>query len=178
MGRWLRSASFDADDFGKPVAHDDRVCDTLQRLVRGRVGGNGIPKAFTEAVRSLIAELEARPDGSDISRNFVFKNGPYHITVTRRDEDEPGGPSLRVSVRRSSVYVDLRPLKRHGFTQREIEILSYLQQGHTLESIAGALACSRETVKYHLRRLTKRLDASGRIETLSKAVALCVRGEN
>ena len=178
MERWIQSASFDADDVGRPFENDERVCHTLQRLVRGRVGGNGIPRPFTAAVRSLIAEHEARPDGSDVSREFVFKNGPYNITVTRHGSGEPGGASLRVSVRRSSDYVDLSPLKKHGFAQREIEILTYLQQGHTLESIASVLGCSRETVKYHLKGLAKRLDAAGRIETLSKAVALCVRGEN
>ena len=53
-------------------------------------------------------------------------------------------------------------------TKRETEIMHHVYQGYTNKQIADKLFISEETVKKHLKNIFCKLDASNRINALSK----------
>lgn len=67
---------------------------------------------------------------------------------------------------------DFSNLTALGLTKREIETLSYLPLGYTNKQIAMAMSIGEDGVKQHLKRLSKKLSASGRTEILYQALAL------
>ena len=56
-----------------------------------------------------------------------------------------------------------------GLTQRQHQILELLADGASTEQIAAKLHISRETVRNHVRHLTKRLGAKSRLEAVAVA---------
>jgi NarL family two-component system response regulator LiaR len=52
----------------------------------------------------------------------------------------------------------------HSLTSREKEILGLLRLGHTNRQIADQLLISRETVKWHLRKLFGKIGVKDRLE--------------
>lgn len=59
-----------------------------------------------------------------------------------------------------------------GISPRESEVLALLAKGATTADIANALTISENTVKTHVSRILKKLDASNRAEAVARAVAL------
>ncbi|HVM57574.1 MAG TPA: LuxR C-terminal-related transcriptional regulator, partial [Gaiellaceae bacterium] len=56
-----------------------------------------------------------------------------------------------------------------GLTSRQHEILELLADGASTEQIAAKLHISRETVRNHVRHLSKRLGAKSRLEAVAVA---------
>lgn len=65
---------------------------------------------------------------------------------------------------------DFSILYRDGFTQREIETLSYLPLGYTNKQIAIAMDIEEVTVKKHLKGCAQRLGTIGKTDTLYQAL--------
>jgi DNA-binding NarL/FixJ family response regulator len=63
-----------------------------------------------------------------------------------------------------------RPARR-GLSMRERQVLQLIADGFGNKAIAAALFVSEETVKTHVRRVLKKLDASSR----ANAVAIGIR---
>jgi DNA-binding NarL/FixJ family response regulator len=59
-----------------------------------------------------------------------------------------------------------------GLTEREIEALSYLPLGYTNKQIAMAMSIGEDGVKKYFKRLSRKLNASGRTELLYQALTL------
>lgn len=57
-------------------------------------------------------------------------------------------------------------------TERQVDVLRLVADGQTNAQIAQALGISESTVRYHLRRAFRRLDAAGRTEAAMKAAEL------
>lgn len=62
------------------------------------------------------------------------------------------------------------PGARHGLTQRESEILSYMVTGLSNRAIAIKLVIGDETVKSHLRSIYRKLDVSDRTSAVATAL--------
>jgi DNA-binding NarL/FixJ family response regulator len=62
------------------------------------------------------------------------------------------------------------PGARHGLTQRESEILSFVVAGLSNRGIAGKLVIGDETVKSHLRALYRKLGVSDRTAAVATAL--------
>ncbi|TCK27220.1 response regulator [Pseudonocardia endophytica] len=62
------------------------------------------------------------------------------------------------------------PGSRHGLTQRESEILSFMVDGLSNRAIAGRLVISDETVKSHLRAIYRKLDVGDRTSAVATAL--------
>jgi DNA-binding NarL/FixJ family response regulator len=62
------------------------------------------------------------------------------------------------------------PGARHGLTQRESEILSYMVSGLSNRGIANKLVIGDETVKSHLRSIYRKLDVSDRTSAVATAL--------
>lgn len=55
-------------------------------------------------------------------------------------------------------------------SRREIQVMPLLAEGHTNKQIGEALGISAETVKTHVDRICKRLDATDRTDAVAKAL--------
>ena len=60
--------------------------------------------------------------------------------------------------------------KSHGdkLTQREVEVLKALSEGHTYQEIADILFISHETVKKHLKNIYRKLSVKNKIQAINK----------
>ena len=119
---------------------------------------------------------------SEIAMLAAFGAGAHGFVVK---ESEPA--VLRSAVRAAAsgrTYVDPRvagsiinlalqarrdtgPL---GLTRRELDVLRRLPRGETNRQIAAELGISEDTVKRHVRRIMRKLDANGRAEAASIAI--------
>jgi len=57
-------------------------------------------------------------------------------------------------------------------TTREIELLQHVAQGLSNKAIAHELSVGENTVKYHLKKILRKLDAQNRTEAVSSAIRL------
>lgn len=64
---------------------------------------------------------------------------------------------------------NLRALDYLGISQRELEVLELLAEGHSNKGIAERLFVSPNTVKTHLARLYEKLEVSRRTQAVQKA---------
>jgi DNA-binding CsgD family transcriptional regulator len=148
------------------------------------------------ASRELVGDLRGRLEGGsqvvpeDLGRArdafMQMQNGAQHaeveVSVLRRD-----GTLLRVAV--SSVPLrnqagamigsfglvrvlrQLEPASERPprLSPRERETLTLLAAGHSTAEIAERMAISKETVRNHVKRVLRSLDASSRVEAVAKA---------
>lgn len=59
----------------------------------------------------------------------------------------------------------------HNLTEREIQTVSYLSQGLSDSGIAARMQISVSTVRCHLRNIAAKLNASNRVQILTKAIS-------
>ena len=64
-----------------------------------------------------------------------------------------------------------QPFKVH-ITQRESEVLCWASEGKTDEEIATILNLSLNTVRFHWKKIFRKLEANGRIYAITKAIRL------
>jgi DNA-binding CsgD family transcriptional regulator len=148
------------------------------------------------ASRELVGDLRGRLEGSsqvvpeDLDRArdaFTQKqNGAEHaeveLSVLRRD-----GTLVRIAV--SSVplknpagqmigsfgliqvlgELDQASERAPRLSPRERETLALLAAGHSTVEMAERMAISKETVRNHVKRVLRGLDASSRVEAVAKA---------
>ena len=149
-----------------------------------------------KASKELVGDLRGRLEGSsqvvpeDLDRArdaFTQKqNGAEHaeveLSVLRRD-----GTLVRIAV--SSVplknpagqmigsfgliqvlgELDQASERAPRLSPRERETLALLAAGHSTEEMAERMAISKETVRNHVKRVLRALDASSRVEAVAKA---------
>jgi DNA-binding CsgD family transcriptional regulator len=148
------------------------------------------------ASRELMGDLRGRleassnvvPEDLDRARDvFTQKqNGAEHaeveLSVLRRD-----GALVRVAVSTVplknqagamigsfglvQVLRELEPDSTHPprLSPRERETLTLLAAGHSTAEIAERMAISKETVRNHVKRVLRNLDANSRVEAVAKA---------
>jgi DNA-binding NarL/FixJ family response regulator len=67
--------------------------------------------------------------------------------------------------------VDFSLLKLAGFSEVQIHIMHYLQQGFSIADIAHVIRKTRGDVNYHLDRIAKKLRCSGKAaEIMARAI--------
>ena len=65
------------------------------------------------------------------------------------------------------------PSARNRLTAREAEVATLLAEGRSNREIALQLVVSPETVKAHVARLMRKLDACNRAEAVARYLQLC-----
>jgi DNA-binding NarL/FixJ family response regulator len=83
---------------------------------------------------------------------------------------DPGLAARAVDTAARLQRAEFWPGARHGLTQRESEILSYMVTGLSNRGIAGKLVIGDETVKSHLRSIYRKLDVSDRTSAVATAL--------
>jgi two-component system response regulator NreC len=94
----------------------------------------------------------------------VVQSGGTFVNMTRPGEAE-GGHEVRRVHRDSPAGGQFRPL-----SQREVEVLRLLAQGHTNQEAADQLAVSIKTIETHRKRLSDKLGLKSRAELFRYAV--------
>jgi DNA-binding CsgD family transcriptional regulator len=65
---------------------------------------------------------------------------------------------------------------RDLLTRREIDVMEHMVRGETNADIARALVVSEGTVKFHVKNILRKLNASNRAEATSRYLRLAMRG--
>jgi two-component system, NarL family, response regulator NreC len=94
----------------------------------------------------------------------VVQSGGTFVNLTRPGEAE-AGRGVRQVPRVSPAGGQLKPL-----SEREVEVLRLLAQGHTNQEVADRLAVSIKTVETHRKRLSDKLGLKSRAELFRFAV--------
>lgn len=126
------------------------VYDDEQYLFQAlRVGAAGyLLKSISSA--ELVRQLELVSSGETAIDAGMAARSVDTAARLQRDEFWPGA--------------------RHGLTQRESEILSYMVSGLSNRGIANRLVIGDETVKSHLRSIYRKLDVSDRTSAVATAL--------
>jgi DNA-binding NarL/FixJ family response regulator len=64
----------------------------------------------------------------------------------------------------------IKPRAHSSLTDREVEIVHLLKNGHSYDEIASILKLSIHTVRTHIRNLYKKLDVHSNVEAINKAL--------
>jgi DNA-binding NarL/FixJ family response regulator len=83
---------------------------------------------------------------------------------------DPGMAARAVDTAARLQRDEFWPGARHGLTQRESEILSFVVTGLSNRAIAGRLVIGDETVKTHLRAIYRKLGVSDRAGAVATAL--------
>jgi DNA-binding CsgD family transcriptional regulator len=124
---------------------------------RGRVR-----ESFTQqrdgASHTQVEQWVLRPDGALV-----------RVTISSIPLKNPAGKMIG-SFRLVQVLRELEPASEHPprLSPRERETLTLLAAGHSTMEIAERMAISKETVRNHVKRLLRSLDASSRVEAVAK----------
>lgn len=60
----------------------------------------------------------------------------------------------------------------NGLTERELELLHLMAEGHSNKDIAHRLTVSENTVKYHIKNILQKLDVHNRTEAAAHAIRI------
>ncbi|MEK8050040.1 LuxR C-terminal-related transcriptional regulator [Ideonella sp. DXS22W] len=98
------------------------------------------------------------------------------VTSTELDLQRPAGPSPAASAGHAEPQPRPGPPvpPRGGVTERERQILAWVQEGKSNHQIATVLGISPLTVKNHVQKILRKLGASNRAQAVSRALALGV----
>jgi LuxR family transcriptional regulator, regulator of acetate metabolism len=69
------------------------------------------------------------------------------------------------------------PRLRDLLTRREVDVLEHMVRGETNADIARALVVSEGTIKFHVKNILRKLNASNRAEATSRYLRLSLRGD-
>jgi len=72
----------------------------------------------------------------------------------------------------SSMNSPRQVVKDHGLTNRELEVLSVIAQGHSLNEVASILDVSRNTTATHVKNIYSKLNITSRAEAALAASAM------
>lgn len=114
------------------------------------------------------ATLARRAAWLDLVLPFLHSTW-LRVTATELELQRPGGPpppALQDKPRAPGVA------PRGSVTERERQILGWVQEGKSNHQIATVLGISPLTVKNHVQKILRKLGASNRAQAVSRAMAL------
>jgi PAS domain S-box-containing protein len=154
----------------------------------------GIIRWINRAAKKLVGDVRGRQQSSVVAPEYAREakeSFTRKVLGTEKATDatvvviEPGGARVQVEVsscplREGHRIVGVFGIVRHResvappnphphLTPRQNQILHLLSHGHSTAQIADELHLSIDTVRNHIRRLLRALDAHSRIEALAVA---------
>jgi two-component system, NarL family, response regulator NreC len=150
-----------------------RFTQTIEQLVRVAPGSRVLVLTMHDDPVYLRTALQAGAAGYIVKKaadielltaiRVVWSGGTF-VNLTRPGEAEAGHAGRQVP-RASPAGGQLKPL-----SQREVEVLRLLAQGHTNQEAADRLAVSIKTIETHRKRLSDKLGLKSRAELFRFAV--------
>ncbi|MDT7838943.1 LuxR C-terminal-related transcriptional regulator [Aquabacterium sp. OR-4] len=141
------------------VARPQRPTEIESLFVIGGLGGLGAPGLT----------LAQRCGWLDVVLPFLHSTW-LRVTATELDLQRPGGPGSPAAPDKARTAAASAP--RGSVTERERQILSWVQEGKSNHQIATVLGISPLTVKNHVQKILRKLGASNRAQAVSRAMAL------
>ena len=155
--------------FGVPTNHDDGL-DELKRVRASYPDSRIVVLASTPNKRNFTQCIAVGVDGyllTDISPDVLFESlrliflgekvFPTILATWILDDDE-------------DVFSGSTELGDKGLSRRELEILCLVIEGESNKAIANSLRIGDATVKIHLRRILKKINATNRTQAAVWAV--------
>jgi DNA-binding NarL/FixJ family response regulator len=139
--------------------------DYLFEALKAGAAGYVLKDATQEEV--IIAVLQVI--GGESPLNPALVNQPAKQPGGEQNEERPrGGPPSEGSKESPESLQRFAA----GLTEREIEVVRLLAQGHTNREIAQELVISSGTVKVHVQRIIRKLCVSDRNQAAEQAIEL------
>lgn len=142
----------------------------------GMDGIEGIIKLKESIPNADFIMLTIRDDNDTIFRSlaagatgYLLKDTPPAILLASiREVFDGGAPMTPDIARRVTQY--FQPQKTSLLTEREMEVLEMLCEGHNYTTVAKKLFISGHTVRAHIKNIYRKLQVSSRAEAVSKAL--------
>lgn len=167
MEAWLQNG---ADPLvfanGPSGRHTARIARDLTELGLGMALAHGIPSPQGGGAHSFFAFVAMPSEPDQRAQALVQALVPHmfgaYCRALARDKvaDDP----------HEALDTD------GGITEREIEILRWVRHGKSNQEIGMILSISPLTVKNHIQKILRKLQASNRAQAVSKAIAMKLLG--
>jgi len=151
-----------------PGSVDAGTAELLQRYQLHNVVVHGVG-GKDGGVSGFFCFSHTKLDHSARSVHILEMITPFvHITYSRMlaDEVRNKATTRRNGAARTALLAGDNPV-----TGREIEILHWIKEGKTTQDIARVLELSPFTVKNHVQRILRKLDAKSRPHAIARAIA-------
>jgi LuxR family maltose regulon positive regulatory protein len=137
-----------------------------------------------EKALQLLRECVTKAQSQGSIRLFVDEGAPMQTLLSRLPHETGIAPYLSQlleafgthATREKSVAVSSAATSSHlplsAFSDRELQILRLIQQGHSNQNIGELLFLSLSTVKWHNQNIFSKLDVQRRTEAVARAVQL------
>jgi LuxR family maltose regulon positive regulatory protein len=93
-----------------------------------------------------------------------------HLAHRRNRELVLSGAQRDVTAQLLAKLQGARPADEHGFSSRELAVLREVCNGRSNKAIGQLLDLSENTVKFHLKRVFKKLGVDSRTAAIAKAL--------
>ena len=104
---------------------------------------------------------------------YLLKDTPPSRLLEAIREARDGGAPMSPEVARKVVRMFQKtapPSKpEHQLTERELEVLRLLADGHSYKTAAVAISLSQDTIRFHIRNIYQRLHVHSKAEAVLKA---------
>jgi LuxR family maltose regulon positive regulatory protein len=132
----------------------------------------------------LLRECVTKAQSQGSIRLFVDEGAPMQALLSRLPQETGIAPYVSQlleafdahATREKSVAVPSAATSSHlplsAFSDRELQILRLIQQGHSNQNIGELLFLSLSTVKWHNQNIFSKLDVQRRTEAVARAVQL------
>jgi DNA-binding NarL/FixJ family response regulator len=114
--------------------------------------GYGSMETAIEALRLDVDDYILKP----VNRDDLFEK--IQICLGKKSNSHPTNPK--------PIFAQILKLEKAGLTRREKEVVQLAAQGYNDNEIAKMLAISTYTVKFHLKRIFKKLGIHKRVELI------------
>ena len=137
--------------------------------VRGRQVTSVVAPEETRRAREIFTRnLMGPPSGSDNSAVVIDADGERITVEVSAVPLTSGGHVIGVFGQVKDIEEDDPPPPPHpSLTPRQAEVLRLLERGRSTDQIASELHLSRDTVRNHIRRVLRALNAHSRLEAVA-----------
>jgi DNA-binding NarL/FixJ family response regulator len=171
------SVTDDLDEAGVAVVASDRIDSGTLRLCRS-ILQSGAARIVIIATQVDEAELLA---GVEAGASGFLRRADAHVdrltavvqSVASGDGSVPSdliGPLLTQMTKLRGQVQSQRGITLSGFTERELEVLRLVAEGHETAEIARTLCYSERTVKGVIHEITSRFQLKNRAQAVAYAV--------
>jgi LuxR family maltose regulon positive regulatory protein len=160
------------DDLATRAMHDQRRGDLLKiHLLQMRYHWDR--DETHEAANQLRQTLELG-ESEGYLRSFLNEGSVFHHVGTALAQEQPENRYLRTLLWHSAETASRSVVLPFGETlsEREMDVLMRIAQGHSNETIAGQLFLTVGTVKWHVHNILGKLEVKSRTEAIRRAKEL------
>lgn len=159
-------------DIHMPEDLYQRFAGMLERSRFGNAAAHGSTTISGSGIGSSFFFFGRIPGDISLRHAYFLELLLPHIHMAFLRTLANGDRGVGMGSDNATRLVDLRKL----MTEREIEILQWVQEGKSNQEIGAALGISPLTVKNHVQKILRKLNVRNRAQAVSKATAMRLIG--